>query len=185
MKKLTKQAKLKLLIYGCVAVGILLALLYFGFSVRPVNEPKPIPVPEIPERKKAGDPRIYPDPDLTPGDVFENITAKDVCVPGYAERARNVSQAKKKRIYAAYGVPYPQPRGAYEVDHFIALAIGGSNSEKNLWMESREPRPGYKEKDIVENWLHREVCKNRMTLTEAQEAMRTDWYAVYLRIPRK
>jgi len=32
---------------------------------------------------------ILPDPKLTPGDTFD-VTAQDVCVPGYAKRVRAV-----------------------------------------------------------------------------------------------
>ncbi len=182
--KLTKKTKFKLFVGACAVVALLLAMLYFWFGVRPGSAPAPVPVPEIPAKSRSGDLRLYPDPKLTPGDVFENVTAEEVCIPGYATRNRKVSQTKKKRIHAAYGVPYPQPRGAYEVDHFIALELGGSNSEKNLWMQPCNPRPGCKEKNRTANWLHREVCKKRITLREAQEAVRSDWYAVYLKIPK-
>jgi hypothetical protein len=30
---------------------------------------------------------ILPDPKLTPGDVFD-VTAQDICVPGYAKKVR-------------------------------------------------------------------------------------------------
>jgi hypothetical protein len=30
---------------------------------------------------------IFPDPKLTPGDTFD-VTAQDVCVPGYARKVR-------------------------------------------------------------------------------------------------
>jgi hypothetical protein len=32
---------------------------------------------------------ILPDPNLTPGDTFD-VTAEDVCVPGYAKKVRAV-----------------------------------------------------------------------------------------------
>lgn len=43
-------------------------------------------------------------------------------------------------------------------------------------------KPGAKEKDIVENYLHRQVCSGAMTLAEAQKVILTDWYKVYLQI---
>ena len=32
---------------------------------------------------------LLPDPKLTPGDVFD-VTAQDICVPGYAKKVRAV-----------------------------------------------------------------------------------------------
>lgn len=125
---------------------------------------------------------IYPDEALTPGDVFD-VTAEQICVKGYSSSVRDVSLSTKKLVYEEYGVSYPQPRGAYEVDHFIPLELGGSNDIRNLFLEPAEPRPGFHEKDVVENYLHSEVCKGREELQKAQEEIRTDWYKVYKRIP--
>jgi hypothetical protein len=77
------------------------------------------------------------------------------------------------------------PRSAnprcYEEDHFISLELGGDPRDpKNLWPEPYNPAPGAKEKDWVENYLHRQVCAGSMTLPDAQQAIVTDWYAVYL-----
>jgi hypothetical protein len=47
----------------------------------------------------------------------------------------------------------------YEEDHLISLELGGHpTSEKNLWPEAYKPKPGAREKDRVENFLHDEVC---------------------------
>ena len=69
----------------------------------------------------------------------------------------------------------------YEEDHFISLELGGSPTDpRNLWPEPYLPKPGAKEKDIVENYLHRQVCSGTMTLEDAQKAIVADWYRVYL-----
>jgi hypothetical protein len=39
---------------------------------------------------------ILPDPKLTPGDTFD-VTAEDVCVPGYAKKVRAVPACLKDR----------------------------------------------------------------------------------------
>ena len=90
---------------------------------------------------KAGPGSLYPNPALTPGAVL-TTDASTICTPGYASSVRDVSTATKKQVYAEYGVTYPQPLGAYEVDHFIPLEIGGSNDIKNLWLEPATPMPG-------------------------------------------
>lgn len=129
----------------------------------------------------AGAASLYPDPTLTPGDTFPGVTAKEVCTSGYSKSVRNVSSAEKREVIRRYSVNY-QP-GTYEVDHFISLELGGSNAVTNLWPEPYEPHPGARDKDKVENYLHQQVCDGTMTLGQAQDAIRNDWYAVYLHLP--
>ena len=61
---------------------------------------------------------ILPDPKLTPGDTFD-VTAQDVCVPGYAKKVRAVPAWLKRQAYAEYGITQYKT-GDYEVDHFAA-----------------------------------------------------------------
>ena len=92
---------------------------------------------------------------------------------------RAVTTAMKNQVYAAYGIT-DHPTGAYEVDHFIPLELGGSNDIANLWPEAAQPAPGFHEKDKVETALHHEVCKaHTMTLEEAQRVIATDWLRYY------
>jgi len=118
-----------------------------------------------------------PDSACTPGAVFA-ATAAQVCRKGYSAVVRKVSEKTKRKVYAAYGIT-KHPRGKYEVDHLISLELGGSNDVANLWPEASAPRPGFHEKDVVENWLHRQVCKGAMTLEAAQRQVITDWRTVY------
>jgi hypothetical protein len=80
------------------------------------------------------------------------------------------------------GISYPQPRGAYEVDHLIPLELGGDNTIANLWPEAADPVPGFHEKDKVENYLHRQVCSGAMGLTDAQRQIASDWLKVWKQI---
>jgi hypothetical protein len=126
---------------------------------------------------------VLPDPIETPGDV-QTTDATKVCRPGWAKQHRAVSLGVKRQAYKAYGAK-PKPNVCCEVDHLISLELGGSNDFKNLWPEPWAPRPGARQKDAVENWLHAHVCTKAMTLEEAQEKIRTDWYAVYLALPKR
>src|ERR1700730_1192230 len=115
-------------------------------------------------------PALLPDPNATPGDAVTG-DAQPVCVPGYARSERNVSGAVKKQVYALYGVhPSTQTRNGKtvrvccEVDHLISLELGGSNELKNLWPEPYLPRPGSRQKDALENWLHKQVCLGKMPI---------------------
>ncbi len=120
-----------------------------------------------------------PDPECTPGAVFPEATLEKICVSGYSKTVRKVSTSLKRKVYAAYGVPYPQPRGSYEADHLIPLAIGGNNDIANLFPESGDPRPGFKEKDVVEVYLRDAVCAGQIELAAAQVQVANDWLSIY------
>jgi hypothetical protein len=121
-----------------------------------------------------------PDPVCTPGATLTGATARDVCTPGWAGRHRNVSSATKRDVYAAYGIAH-HGRGEYEMDHLVSLELGGSNVEANLFPEAAEPRPGFHEKDGLENRLHDLVCAGTVTLAAAQTMISTDWLSAYRR----
>jgi hypothetical protein len=92
---------------------------------------------------------------------------------------RNVVREQYVAVYSAYGLPYPEPAGSYELDHLIALELGGDNSNLNLWPEPAAPVPGFHQKDELENYLHDAVCAGRMALTDAQRGIATNWLALY------
>ncbi len=123
-----------------------------------------------------------PDSACTPGAFFSNVTAGQVCQPGYSSQVRDVPESVKNQVYAEYGIASQSP-GQYEVDHLISLELGGSNDISNLWPEPADPRPGFHEKDKVENYLHDQVCSGKMTLHDAQVQISTDWYSVYKTLP--
>ncbi len=41
---------------------------------------------------------------------------------------------------------------------------------------------GAREKDVVESYLNRQICHGKLTLQQAQEILRTDWFAEYVKI---
>jgi hypothetical protein len=135
-------------------------------------------VPLTPPSTKAGPAYVYPNPSLTPGAVL-TTDATTICTPGYASSVRNVSTATKKQVYAEYGASYPQPTGAYDVDHFIPLEIGGSNDIKNLWLEPATPTPGFHQKDQFENFEHGQVCDGAISVAAAQRRTVSDWYSYW------
>jgi hypothetical protein len=121
---------------------------------------------------------ILPDPKLTPGDTFD-VTAQDLCVPGYAKKVRNVPEDVRRQVYREYGIK-SHGRGDYEVDHLISLELGGSNSIKNLWPESYRTSPwNARVKDRLEDKLHQLVCSGQLDLKTAQQAIASNWIEAY------
>jgi hypothetical protein len=130
-------------------------------------------------------PAYLPDPVLSPGVALAGVTAADVCKPGYAGKARNVTAATKREVFRRYGVPSPLWNG-YEIDHLLSLELGGSNHISNLYAQPWDcvvngRQMGARVKDRAENAIHKAVCDGRITLAEAQRIMATDWSRAYLR----
>lgn len=140
----------------------------------PVARPRPVGIVTV-----AG--VALPNRSLTPGSVFAAATTARICVTGYSSTVRAVSDRLRATVYARYGVAYPAPAGAYEVDHLIALELGGDNSIANLWPEPQSRGAGYPRKDQLENHLHALVCAGQLPLRTAQLAIAGDWTAAAAR----
>ena len=110
----------------------------------------------------------------------ENVTTGSLCSTGdsdfeefrYAEQIpyckRSVSSSDKDRIYRHYGVPQ-KCRKEYTIDHFIPLAIGGTNRSDNLWPEPKSIKALRKNLELE---LFQAVSAGRMTQAEAIERIR-------------
>ena len=121
------------------------------------------------------------DKSCTPGAIFPQATKEQICVVGYTKNVRNVPKNIKDQVFAEYGILTHTP-GEYEVDHLIALELGGSNDISNLWPEMANPKPGFHEKDMAENYLHEQVCSDAITLQQAQQDISSNWLEVYKHI---
>jgi hypothetical protein len=125
---------------------------------------------------------IYPDPACSPGAVDPRVSQatirQTICVSGYTKTVRNVSSSTKAAVYAEYGILTHLPY-SYEVDHIVSLELGGSNSIANLYPEAYAGALGAHRKDVLENFLHRQVCYGRLKLATAQSLIAHDWVAAY------
>src|SRR5690606_17608136 len=78
---------------------------------------------------------------------------------------RNVAAWVKNRVYKIYKVP-DKCRGRYTIDHKIPLALGGSNSQENLWPEHVLVKATRLE---LEDALYRQVNKGEISVETAIE----------------
>jgi hypothetical protein len=80
----------------------------------------------------------------------------DICESGYTANVRDVPDKLKKQVYFEYKI-YTHKAYEYEIDHIISLELGGDNDISNLYPQPKTPYPGYKDKDKIENMLHKKV----------------------------
>ena len=119
-------------------------------------------------------PPVSPDHNLTPGVVDPQATVEKICTPHYTETVRHVTMKMKKQVFKLYGID--QYSDSFEVDHLISLELGGSNDIKNLWPESYTTTPyNARDKDALENRLHKLVCQGKIPLIQAQKEIAEDW----------
>lgn len=116
-----------------------------------------------------------------------------VCKANYlVTHPRRVSLATKQKVLKEYGV-LSCPSQVCEIDHLIPREIGGADDIRNLWpqmaagnykiklghRETSTYRIGFREKDEVENWLRKQVCSGKMSITQAQKAIVVNWLKPY------
>jgi hypothetical protein len=113
--------------------------------------------------------------------VTQATIRQTICRSGWTESVRppeSVTEPEKYASLAAYGDT--GSASDYEYDHFVPLELGGAtNDPANLWPEpGASPNP----KDKVEDYLNREVCDGKMTLSRAQRLIVTNWVTLYREI---
>ena len=192
---MTRRGSLSLLAAGLigVVVGIVLVL---GFQ-RLTAPGAPVPTAPIvagasvgpsPSRSPVG----LPDPVRTPGAINASATQANlettVCKSGWAATVRPptaYTSALKVAQILEYGYADKNP-SHYQEDHLVPLELGGAPRDpRNLW-----PQPnsvslpdgsvvGSKEKDDLEDILHREVCDGSLLLADAQRSIAIDWIGAW------
>lgn len=196
-----KRRKSQGLAWSLVTIILVVGLYFFFPDVFPIQDTQqpPTPTPAVlgAPSVSIGHPSkttgcvsngVLPDSGCTPGEIDHNVTQVDadgtICIVGYSSKVRpptSVTNKIKESQLAAYG--FTGPMSDYELDHLISLELGGcANCVDNLWPEPYNIAMGAREKDKVENYLHKAVCNGEMTLSEAQYEIATDWTAVYYRI---
>jgi len=119
---------------------------------------------------------VLPDTLLTPGAVRETVAAK-IC--GTSTKAfRHTTEATKRRVYEEYGI-LSHHEGQYEIDHLIPLELGGKDTITDLWPEPALPQPGFHQKDVLENWLHAQICTGVLSADSAQRWIVHDFPGAY------
>lgn len=112
-----------------------------------------------------------PNPKLTPG-LARPLTKEQVCSTTWGRDERHVTQSMKKHVCVVYGISKGCPGPTYEIDHLISRELAGADDVRNLWPQ---PIAEARQKDKIENALHKEVCAGTISLMDAQSRV-IHWY---------
>lgn len=102
--------------------------------------------------------------------VRQETLASTICRPGYTRTIRPPS-AYIARIKRQLLAGRQDPRG-YVVDHEEPLELGGAPRWPNLRLQTKAEA---REKDVLENALHRAVCRGTVPLAVAQAEILRRW----------
>lgn len=162
-----------------IKVITLLMALIFGYK----EQPKQVLGTQVQQSLCYTD-GVLPDRKCTPGAIDTRVTQENIyqtiCVKGYTDKVRpkvKITEKIKKERLVTYGLT--GRIGDYELDHLISLELGGNpDATDNLWPEAYMENQGARSKDVVENFLNKQVCEGKMSLKDAQEQIATDWTRV-------
>lgn len=121
-----------------------------------------------------------------PGAMNPAVTAatlgQTICKSGWTATVRppvSYTNGIKNRLLQGQADKNP---AHYELDHLVSIELGGSPaSPDNLWLEPYAGPCGARTKDRIETTLKRLVCTGKLSLTDAQSAITSDWTAAFRR----
>jgi hypothetical protein len=152
--------------YAYGAVGFLtVAALFFIFPYADRSDVKP--ALSLPIRA------------LTPG-MTRPVNLEDICASGDSDPDPAVSPQLQEAVFREYGISHRRAAKDFQVDYLISPQLGGTDDVRNLWPQSYKDAVWNAEaKDALEHHLSRLVCEGKVSLTEAQSDIATDWIAAY------
>ena len=120
-----------------------------------------------------------PNPKLTPGAV-STTDANAICTNAPHAAAPHVSLAMQAVIYREYGYTTAPAQHKHVMDLLVPYDLGGTTALANVWPIA-VAGTGFYQKDQTNAIMRQMVCRRELTLTEAQHALETNWYAAWLR----
>jgi hypothetical protein len=131
----------------------------------------------------------YPLPDArcSPGAINPTVTMAVLKDPEFRTgciRDCSTTNSQKANTYSAYGIAHPSKNSGTsqtcELDHVVPLELGGADTLDNIWPQCGPtgaplPQRYFKEKDIVEDYLAKQVKSGRTSLISAQVGIASDW----------
>jgi hypothetical protein len=152
---------------------------------KPLNQAQIPPQSDCTTRMSNGIP--LPDSNCTPGAVNPTLTVDVLRDPDFRTccvRSHTTTEQQKAGTYKWYSIPHPSnntgPTQTCELDHLISLELGGADTLDNIWPQCGPPGVSlpdryFKQKDMVENFLAKQVKAGKIDLADAQKRIADDW----------
>jgi 5-methylcytosine-specific restriction endonuclease McrA len=137
--------------------------------------------------RQTADGFLLPDPACTPGAINPTITAEVLQNPDFRTtcvRSHATTEQQKAQTYQFYAIEHPTNNSGQsqtcELDHLISLELGGADTLDNIWPQCGPPNVSlserfFKRKDAVENYLAKQVKDGKISLSDAQRGIASDW----------
>lgn len=116
---------------------------------------------------------------LTPGAVTTTDTGVVCNMPTHV-RTPGIPIATQTAVFAAYGYTTPASQHKYTLDYLIPYNLGGAPTQANVWPAAIRGT-GFFQKTQTDYILRQLVCRRTISLAMAQDSLRADWYAAWLR----
>ena len=128
-----------------------------------------------------------PDPNCTPAAINPTLTADVLRDPDFRTccvRDNTTTAQEKATTYGWYTITHPRNNTGQsqtcELDHLVSLELGGADTLDNIWPQCGPPGVSlperfFKQKDMVENYLAKQVKEGKIDLGEAQKGIANDW----------
>jgi hypothetical protein len=167
------------------AAGLLIAVIFLVGAAH-THATKLLPASDRPANLVKQ--HVLPDPILTPGAIYSDVTLNDIKQHGFSATVRDVPESVKHQVLRAYGVdPATVKPHEFEIDHVVELACGGSNDPHNLWPQYFHLNVGGRdmgaiEKDKVEKKALAGVRDGSLDLAATQKQLAADWTVLYRKL---
>jgi hypothetical protein len=116
---------------------------------------------------------------LTPGDVT-TTDPNTVCTLLRHGVSNPIPPTMQTAVYDEYGYTTPGQQHKYILTYLVPVDLGGATDEANIWPAAVQGT-GFYQKIETDGILRQMVCRDQISLTEAQHVLETDWYSAWLR----
>jgi hypothetical protein len=121
-----------------------------------------------------------PNPKLTPGSVVDT-DANTVCaLPEHGGVNDAISISMQTAVWQEYGYTTPSKQDKYQLTYLVPVDLGGGTDIANIWPIAIKGA-GFYQKTETDHILRELVCRRTVPLADAQQVMKTDWYAAWLK----
>jgi hypothetical protein len=162
--------------------GVGLALAVFSLAASSAGAQSAYVAPDGRSYDQLVAAHVLPDPSIAPGklnpDVTNHTTAATVCKSGWTATVRPPTSWTNKLKKTL--VPEGRQMADGELDHRLSIEDGGAPADAaNLWFEIYADHYGARVKDVLETKLKDGVCKGKIGLDEARNALLGNWLTAY------